>query len=62
MSEAEDHVRLFASTVPGNRSSSSLGLNGAGQTDNRVSNVIAEARDGPDKLPTPQEVRDEQCI
>ena len=62
MSEAEDHARLFAFTVPGNISASTLGSNGAGRSDDRGSNIIAEARDGPDESPTPREVRDERRI
>ena len=61
MSEAEDHARLSASTVPGHRSSSTLGLNGAQPGDDRPSNVSREVGDGQhDESPTPREVRSDQ--
>ena len=62
MSESKDHVRLFASTIPGNGSSSTLESNGGRQTEDRASNAVRETRDGPDESPTPREARNEPRI
>jgi len=56
MSEAESHARLFASTVPGNGSASTLGSNGAQPGDRQPPNTSREVRDEQHGgSPTPRE-------
>jgi len=59
---SEDHVRLFASTIPGNRSSSTLGLNAAGQSNRRQANPVGETgyEWGSESVP-PWDTADDQC-
>lgn len=40
---SEDHVRLFASAVPGNGSSNIVGLNGGGRVTGQWADIIGEA-------------------
>ena len=54
MSENEDHARLFASTIPGNGSSSTLGSNAAQRTDEGT------VEPGHESLIT-RETRNERC-
>ena len=58
---SEDHVRLFASTIPWNRSSSTLGLNAAGQGNRRQANPVGETGNewGSESVP-PQDTADDQ--
>jgi len=56
MSEAESHVRLFASTIQGNGSASTLGSNGAQLGDGQPPNTSREVRDEQHSgSPTPRE-------
>jgi len=56
-----DHERLFASTVPGNGSSNTIGSNGGGQNDIQCTNTNRETgNEQASESVTPEETRDNQ--
>ena len=58
---SESHERLFALTVPGNRSSSTLGTNAGGRNDRRQANTVREVQNaqGSESVP-PREIGEYQ--